>query len=244
MCYYSDLNAGENIYLEKKDDSVTIHCSPSPAPQSNIYTGFFQLELEPEKNARLAVRISNCIFRVNGKYYKIDDYTIDSYYTERELIYLQLNSNDPSKSIISHEVVFNDADDKDNPQLRHFDDPNYILLYILNIKNYRLRVESYAAGSLIDTVLLPEGFVFALNDGSLASTFTRYWNGDEHEFSSGNCIYIAGFDPTSREGINIKVNNRGGVIWMDKYSKYEWNTTGFASSDNCTVTVTSTSVWI
>ena len=244
MSYSNNIRAGENIYLEEKDDEVVIHCSPQPAPQSNIHTGFFRITPEPEPNARLAIRISNCIFRVNGKYFQIADYSIRSYYAEQELIYLKLNNSDPSESQIHHELVFNDAEDAENPQLRHLDEPQYILLYILKIKNNRLRIDSYAAGTLIDTVSLPEGFIFSLQDGSLASTFSRLWNGDSHEFSYINGIYIPAFDPQRKEGVNIQISNRGGVLWMDKNNSFTWNTTGFSSSDSRTVTVTSTSVWI
>lgn len=88
MSYSNNIRAGENIYLEEKDDEVVIHCSPQPASQSNIHTVFFRITPEPEPNARLAIRISNCIFRVNGKYFQIADYSIGSYYAEQELIYL------------------------------------------------------------------------------------------------------------------------------------------------------------
>ena len=40
MSYSNNIRAGENIYLEEKDDEVVIHCSPQPAPQSNIHTVF------------------------------------------------------------------------------------------------------------------------------------------------------------------------------------------------------------
>ena len=111
MSYSNNIRAGENIYLEEKDDEVVIHCSPQPAPQSNIHTVLFRITPEPEPNARLAIRISNCIFRVNGKYFQIADYSIRSYYAEQELIYLKLNNSDPSRSQIHHELVFNDAED-------------------------------------------------------------------------------------------------------------------------------------
>ena len=218
MPYCCNVSAGDNIYLEQKDDNIVIHCCPEPAPQSNIHTGFFQLNLEPEKNSRLAVRISNCIFRVNGRYYRIDDYSIKSYYSTQELIYLKLDVNAPEKSVIHHELVFNDADDYDNPQLRHLDEPQYILLYILKVKNNRIRVDSYGAGSLIDTVLLPEGFVFSLKDGSLNSTVSKYSNGYRHELKCNpGYICIPSYDSQQQQGVNIMINTRGGVVWMDKY---------------------------
>lgn len=111
MSYSNNIRAGENIYLEEKDDEVVIHCSPQPSPQSNIHTGFFRITPEPEPNARLAIRISNCIFRVNSKYFQIADYSIRSYYAEQELIYLKLNNSDPFRSQIHHELVFNDVED-------------------------------------------------------------------------------------------------------------------------------------
>ena len=98
MSYSNNIRSRENVYLEEKDDEVVIHCSPQPAPQSNIHTVFFWITPEPEPNARLAIRISNCIFRVNGKYFQIVDYSIRSYYAEQELIYLKLNNSDPSRS--------------------------------------------------------------------------------------------------------------------------------------------------
>ena len=59
--------AGENIFLEKKNNDIVIHCSPLPAPQSNQHGGFFKLEVMSENGAALACRISNCIFKLNGK---------------------------------------------------------------------------------------------------------------------------------------------------------------------------------
>ena len=245
MPYCCNISAGDNVYLEQKDEEIVIHCCPEPAPQSNIHTGFFQLNFEPETNSRLAVRISNCIFRVNGKYYRIDDYSIKSYYATQELIYLKLNVDDPGRSIIWHELVFNDADDRDNPQLRHLDEPQYILLYILKVKNNRLRVDSYGAGALIDTVLLQEGFVFSLKDGSLNSTVSKVSGGYRHEFNYElGTVYIPAYDAQQQLGVNIKVDNRGGVVWIDKYDEFLWKTTGFSSNTNSSVTVTASSVWI
>ena len=244
MSYCCNISAGENVYIEQKDDNFIIHCSPIPAPQSNIHTGFFQFNNTPEKDNPLAACISNCIFKVNGRYYKIDDYKIYSYYAEKELIYLKIDKNAPERSFIVRETVYSDSEDADNPQHRHLDDGRYILLYITNVKNERLRVESYGAGSLIDTVLLPEGFVFALDDGMLYSTVSKTGWGELHEFSDRSCIYVSGFDPVARKGINIEVDISGGVLWMDKYDKFVWNTTGFTHSISANVSVTSNSVWL
>lgn len=235
--------AGENIFLEKKNNDIVIHCSPLPAPQSNQHGGFFKLEVMSENGAALACRISNCIFKLNGKYVQIDDYEIKSHYAEKELIYLRINKSSPERSNLSVELAFTDSEDFENPSQRHLDDSSCVLLYILTVRNSRLRVESFAAGGLIDTVLLPEGFVFALADGSLNSTFTRTSWGDENKFEFGDTMYIPCYNPQKKEGINISLPlNRGGALQIGKGDTYySWRSTGlpgyWPSGDYITVKI-------
>ena len=219
--------AGDNIHLERKHNDIVIHCSHIPAPQNNLHSGFFQLKSTPEKDSPLGVTISNCIFKLNGKYVKLDDYKINTYYGKHNLFFLYIGK-DPDECRIEYYVYH--KDDEVNLQL---DKSNMILLYDLVISNSRLHVESFAARGLIDTIYPGEGFLYTLQDGSIKTTVTRTGYGDKNEFTlQGAKFYIPSFNPATGEALNIVLSSeKGGAIAVNKEDEYYiWQTTGFPSS--------------
>lgn len=232
MAVVEHIIAGDNIHLERKHNDVIIHCSHMPAPVANLHSGFFKLKSTPENDSLLGVTISDCIFRLNGKYMQIDDYKIDTYY-KYNLIFLQLDHRPEYCRITRY--VYHKEEDID----LQVDQAKMFLLYKLTVINNRLSVESYAAGGLIDTVLPGEGFVYTLRDGSIKTTVTRTSYGDENEFYSQNAgFYIPSFNPVNGEGVNIAVPFKGGALAAGKDGKYySWTSSGFPSSWGETYTV-------
>ncbi len=219
--------AGDNIHLERRHNDIVIHCSHMPAPQSNLHSGFFQLKSTPEKDSRLGVTISNCIFKLNGKYVKLDDYKVDTYYGKHNLFFLHIGKT-PTECRIEYYVY--QKDDETDFQL---DRSDMILLYNLVIVNSRMHIESFAASGLIDTIYPGEGFMYALQDGSIKTTVTRTDYGDKNEFTlQGAKFYIPSFNPATQEAINIVLSSeKGGAVAINKDDKYYiWQTTGFPSN--------------
>lgn len=227
MAVIERIIAGDNIHLERKHNDVVIHCSHMPAPVGNLYSGFFCLKQTPQEDSRLGVTIKNCVFKLNGKYVQLDDYKIYSYYGKYTLLFLQLSSSPGNCRIRA--FVFNEEEKIDF----HFDDPTMILLYNIIVENSRLKVERFAAGGLIDTVLPGEGFLYSMQDGSINATVTRTSYGDKNEFRlQGKKFYIPSFNPVTNEALNIELSSeKGGAVAFGKgNSYYVWQSSGFPSS--------------
>lgn len=193
----------------------------SEAPENSASKGFFKLNIRNEGNKVVAV-MSDCIFRLNGRYCRLDDYIIDSWFEPWNFVYLKLSHNAVPCSI-ERFVYFT------REEAEIFDSPEYILLYIIHQTEDHFDIERYAAG-MIDTVYLGEGFLYVVEEEGLKSTVTRNWKGNLHSFdnSTGDIVYIPCFSSEKREGVNIHIlRNKGGVIQAGKGDNYYyWNTTG------------------
>ena len=227
MAVIERIIAGDNIHLERKHNDVIIHCSHTPAPVRNLYSGFFALKHTPEAGSRLGITIKNCAFKLNGKYVQLADCKIKSYYEKYNLLFLHLSSS-PENCKIEHFVYSREEDIN-----FHFDSPDMILLYNIIVENSRMKVECFAAGGLIDTVFAGEGFLYSMKDGSINVSVTRTYYGDMKEFVlQGKKFYIPSFNPVTKEALNIElVSDKGGAVACGKGDNYYvWQSTGFPSS--------------
>jgi hypothetical protein len=227
MAVIERIIAGDNIHLERRHNDVVIHCSHMPAPVGNLHGGFFCLKQTPEDGERLCVTMKNCVFKLNGKYVKLDDYKVNSFRGKYNLLFLQL-SQYPEECRIRY-LSFHDEEKIDF----HFDDHDWVLLYNIIAENSRLRIERFASGGLIDTVLPGEGFLYAMNDGSINVSVTRTSYGDRKEFmQQGTKFYIPSFNPVTHEALNIELpSEKGGAVAFGKGENYYiWHTSGFPSS--------------
>ena len=237
---YSRLIAGDNIYLERKNDETIIHCSAFPSPLKNFNAGFFCLKTESDEHYGTHTVISNCIFRLNGQYHKLENFIINNYFKKYNYLCLDLE-----KCAISH-FHYDDAENTEN----FSDDAKYILLYKIIYQNQHVYAESFAAGGLIDTIYGGEGFLFLLKDGSIKHTATKISGRLYDEFHpETNLFYIPCFNASTREALNICIpDNKGGILEIGKNENYHiWNATGYPSAastvDNITVKISSDKVF-
>ena len=231
-----NVKGGRNIRVERKENDFIIHGAPHPAAENCAGKGFFKVRVEKhEKIEKAVATISDCIFRLNGKYCKLDDYVIDSWYEPWNFIYLKL-SNDGVYPCTIERYAYSAREDAEI-----FDSPEYILLHILHKTAYSVEIEEFAAGGMIDTVYLGCGFVYALEDNELHSTVTRNWRGDKHTFddTQGDIVYIPCFHATKREAVNIIIDANGGGLLQPQTGEnyYYWNTTGLPQRSDEVITV-------
>lgn len=229
MSLEEHLIAGENIYLEKKGEDVVIHCSSAATPFRNMHGGFFRLNRSTMEDAYPQLTLSNCIFRLNGRYIRLDDYVIDLKTNLANYIYLQIS--DVLNSCSIRHYIYDKVEDEEI-----IDDDSMILLYVIHSRDYCVQVESFAAGSLIDTHYLQEGFVYMHHEKGLRTTVTRNIHSDDvHEFAdSSKCYFIPSYDPVSDDGVNICVPyEKGGVLEGGRNEMfYKWESTGLPAKYN------------
>ncbi len=216
-----DIIGGENITVERKQNDFVIHGAPLPAPENSAGKGFFKMNVKKEGDKTVAV-MSDCIFRLNGRYCSLENYVIDSWYEPWNFVYLKL-SYDALPCTIER-FVYGAREDA-----AILDSPEYILLYILHKTEHIVDIERFASG-LIDTVHLGEGFLYAVDDKGIRSTVSRNWKGDHHNFdnANGDVVYLPAFSSEKREGVNIQMlRNKGGLIQVGTGDNYHnWVATG------------------
>ncbi|MBR1965781.1 MAG: hypothetical protein IKA22_04150 [Lentisphaeria bacterium] len=232
--YYGQLIAGDNICIEKKNNAAVIHCTSFPSPLKNFNAGFFSIKTALDEQHDMCTVISNCIYRLNGEYKKLEDYVIRGFYKKYNYIYLDLAKNE----IFHYHYTEQDENEREEKILT---DSKYILLYKVTYQHQRVYAEAFAAGGLIDTVYGGEGFLYMLKNGNIKHTVTKISDRTYNEFYNNvDLIYMPSFDAVTREAVNINIpRSRRGILHIrqnDNY--YVWSTTGYPGSSTPGETIT------